>query len=90
MKRACLLVAGYILWVSKRVPYIPYRILCTVYHTPLGRFSVVDISTVGIVPVPQRSALETRVRELSQDVSFGIDTLLDIERTSLENLPEGV
>ena len=51
---------------------------------------MVDISTVGIVPVPQRSALETRVRELSQDVSFGIDTLLDIERASLEILPEGV
>ena len=26
------------------------------YRTPLGRFSLVDISTVGMVPVPKRSA----------------------------------
>ena len=32
----------------------------TVYITPpLGRFSILDISTVGIEPVPKRSALET-------------------------------
>ena len=35
----------------------------TVYHTPLGRLSMVDISMVGIVPVPKRSALEASRRE---------------------------
>ena len=64
-----------------------------VYHTitpPLGRFSMVDISTVGIVPVPRRWALETSRRELSGDVSFGIGTLLVVEQSSLKNCPRGV
>ena len=54
----------------------PYRYVPVydgVYHTPLGRFSMVDISTVlivgivgivGIVPVPKTSALERCRREL--------------------------
>ena len=61
-----------------------------VYHTPLGRFSMVDISTVRIVSVSKRSAAETSRRELSEDVSFGIGTVLVVEQLSLENLPRGV
>ena len=39
------------------------------YRTPLGRFSMVDVSTaVGIVSMPKRLALETSRRELSEDV----------------------
>ena len=38
----------------------------SVHHPPLGRFSMVDISTVGIVSVPKRSSLETAITE-----SFG-------------------
>ena len=55
-----------------------------------------DISTVGIVPVPKRSALETFCQVLSEDVSFGIGTvgtvgtLLVVEQSSLENCPRGV
>ena len=56
---------------------------------PLGRSSMVDISTVGIVPEPKRSALETSRRELSEDVSFGIGTLLVVEQSSFEKPPEG-
>ena len=53
--------------------------------------SVVDISTmVGLVSVPKRSALETSRRELSEDVSFGIGTLLGVEQSSLKNRPRGV
>ena len=68
-----------------------YRILCTTstsHHTPLGRFSVVDISTaVGIVPLPRRSALEPSRRERSEAVSFGIGTLSVVEKSCLENRP---
>ena len=45
------------------------------YHTPLGRFSVFDISTVGKESVPRRSALEASRRELSGYLSFGPGTL---------------
>ena len=37
---------------------------------PWADFSMVDISTVGTVPVPKTSALETSRRELSEDVSI--------------------
>ena len=53
---------------------------------------MVDISTVGIVPVPKGSTLETRRRELSEDVWFGIGTvgtLLVVEQSTLENRPRG-
>ena len=52
---------------------------------------MVDISTVGIVSVPKRSALETSCRELSEDVSFGIGTgtLLVVEQSRLEKPPKG-
>ena len=49
-----------------------------------------DISTVGIVSTPKRSALEKSGRELSEGVSFGIGTLLVVEQSSLENRPKGV
>ena len=58
------------------------------YHTPLDRFPMVDISTmVGIVPAPNRSTLETFRRDLSEDASFGIGTLLVVEQSSLEDSP---
>ena len=38
----------------------------------------------------KRSALETSRRELSEVVSFGIDTLLVVEQSSFENRPRGV
>ena len=43
------------------------------YHTPLVPISVLDISTVGMMSVPKRSALQASRRELFEDVSFGID-----------------
>ena len=57
---------------------------------PLGRFSMVDISTAGVIPVPKRSALETSCRELCEDVLFGVVTLLVVEQSGLENCPGGV
>ena len=59
-----------------------------VYHTitpQLYRFSMVDISIVGIMSVPKRSALGASRRELSEDVPFGIGVLLDVEQSTLEN-----
>ena len=51
---------------------------------------MVDISTtVGMVSVLKRSALETSRRELSEDVSFSIGTLLVDEQSSLENRTRG-
>ena len=64
-----------------------YRIRRCVYHTPVGRFSMLGICTAGIVPVPKRSALEASRRELSEDASFGIGILLVVEQSSLENHP---
>ena len=54
---------------------------------------MIDISTVGIVliaPMLQMSALETPRRELSEDASFGIGTVLVVEQSSLEKRPRGV
>ena len=51
---------------------------------------MLDTSTVGILPAPKRSALETPRRQLSEDVSFGNGTLLVVEQSSLENRPSGV
>ena len=51
---------------------------------------MVDVSTVvEIGSVLRRSALEASHLELSGDVSVGIDTLLDVEQSSLENCPKG-
>ena len=61
-----------------------------VYHTPLGQFSMLDISTVGIVSVPKRSVLEISRGELSEDVSFGFGNLLVDDQSSLENHPKRV
>ena len=63
--------------------------------TPLGRFSMVDISSavvliVGIVSLPKRSALEASIRGLSADVPFGIGALLVVRQSTLENRPRGV
>ena len=62
------------------------------WTNPLGRFPMVDISTVGIVSVPKTSALKTSRRELSEGVWFGIgtsDPLLVVEQSSLETAPVG-
>ena len=40
---------------------------------------MLDICTIGIVSLPKRSALEISRRELSEDVSFGIGTLLVVQ-----------
>ena len=37
-------------------------------NTLLGRFSMIDIPTAGIMPVPKRSVMDTSRRELSEDV----------------------
>ena len=59
-----------------------------VYHTPLDRFSMLDASTVGIVSVPDKSALEASRRELSEDTSFGIGALLVVEQSSFGKPPQ--
>ena len=56
----------------------------------LRRVFMVDISTVETVPVPKTSALETPRRQLSEDLSFDVGTLLVVEQSSLENRPRGV
>ena len=66
---------------------LPYA---TVYITPLGRFSMVDTSTVGILSAPKRWALEASRRELSEYVSFGVGTLLVVKQSTLENRLRGV
>ena len=52
---------------------------------------MIDIATaaVGIVSVPKRWALKTPRRELSEDVSFDIGTVLIVEQPSSENRPQG-
>ena len=54
---------------------------------------MVDISTAGTVGTmsgPKKwSALETSRGELSEEVSFGIGTLLIVEQSGLENRPDG-
>ena len=72
---------------------VPYM---TVYITPAppgpifhGRY--LHTWNVGIASVPARSALETTSRrELSEDASFGIGTLLVVEQSSLEKTASGV
>ena len=46
-----------------------------VHHTPLGRLSMLNISTVGMLSVPNSSALESSRRELPEDVPFGMAPL---------------
>ena len=60
-------------------------------RTPMALFSMLDASTsVGIVPVPKSTALETFRGEALEDASFVIGTLLVVERSSLENRPRGL
>ena len=51
---------------------------------------MVDIATVGMVSLPKRSALEASRRELSEDLSLGIGTVLAVDQSSLGNLRRGV
>ena len=54
---------------------VDYRIRqCNTIYPPLGHFSLLDISTVGIVSVPKGSALESSRPELTEDPSFDIGT----------------
>ena len=48
---------------------------------------MLDIFAAETVPVPKKSALETSRGGLSEDVSFGIGTLLVAEESSLESAP---
>ena len=66
--------------IRRRCIYITY---------PWADFVMVDISTDGIVSVPKRSALGKSRRERSEDVWFGVGTLLVVEQSSLEKPPEG-
>ena len=50
---------------------------------------LVDSSTVRMVSVPTRSALEKFIREVSEDGSFGIGTLLVVEQSTLDKPPQG-
>ena len=51
---------------------------------------MVDISTVWLVSVPKGPALVTSRGEISEDVSFGLGTLLVVEQSYSENRPRGV
>ena len=83
-KKTCV-VPGYLFEYNEnnvcgtRVPHSTYPVY-GVYHTHVGRFSALDVSTVGILPEPQGSALETTRREFSELVSFGVGTLLTVEQ----------
>ena len=76
---------------SRSALFLAYGIRRCGYHTPLDRFSLLDISTVGTVSVLESSELEASRRELPADVSFGIGTLLVVEQpVSLKPLQGGV
>ena len=59
-------------------------------HTPVGRFTMLDTSTVGLASVLKRTALEASRPEPSYDASFGISTLLVVEQSSFEKHPRRV
>ena len=65
--------------VQQSLFLLPHTMVCLT--SPLSRLSMLDISTAGIVPVPERSALESPRRELSEDVSFGLRTVLVVEQS---------
>ena len=77
---------------SKRPLYfvsgIPYR---TVYITLLGRLSVVDVSTVGMVSVPKKTRRWKYLAESFPKTyrSASCGTLLVVEQSSLEKPPQG-
>ena len=58
-----------------------------VYHTPLGRFSMVDISTVGIVPLPKKVVVGSISSKASEDVLFAVGTLLVVKQSGLADRP---
>ena len=80
---------------SRRVGYLPWFPQPTVYdglcisHTPGPIFHGRYLHSWNSGS-PKRSALETSRRELSENVSFGIGTLLVAEQSSLENRLRGV
>ena len=77
--------------VSSGVPYRTVHIYIS--HPPVGRFSMLDMSTVGIVPLLKRSALAACRGELCEGVSFGIGTApswSQSKQSSLGNRPTGV
>ena len=75
------------------VPLASARIRRCIPPPHLGRFSMHDISTAGIVlivAVSKCSAMEASRRELSEDVSFGIGSLSVVEQSQLGKPPQGV
>ena len=50
---------------------------------------MLDVSTIGTVAVPKRSALKTSRRELSEDASFGIWHPLGCRAIELGKTPQG-
>ena len=59
-------------------------------HTHPGRLSIARyLHGWNGAGAKQRSALETSRPELSEDVSFGMGTLLIVEESSLESQPTG-
>ena len=68
----------------------PSTVYDGVHHTPMARFSMLATSTVGIVPVPKRSAPETSRLEFFEDVSFGIGNRLGCREIELGKRPTGV
>lgn len=59
------------------------------YQPPLGRFSMIDMFTVGLVPVRRRSVFEMSSHAFFEDLSFVIGTLLVVRQSSLENRLRG-
>ena len=71
--------------------YRVYRIRRCIPHPPPGRFSMVDISTVGIVPVPNTVGVgKTCRRELSEDLSVRYWHPLACRAIELGKPPPGV
>ena len=69
--RVCVFACLYICMFTCLHVYLYMTVCITRPWADFPRF-MVDISTVGIVAVPKRSALETSRRELPEDSSFGI------------------
>ena len=76
--------------MHSRTPGIPHTTVY--YHTspPWADFPwPADVFTVGIARVPERSALETCRRELSEDPPFGIGALLVVSNRDWKTAQEG-
>ena len=74
------------------VSYVPVYPYTTVYITPPpgGDFPWSISPQLECCRPPKRWALEASRRDLSEDVSFGMGTLLVVEQSSFENRPWGV